>query len=172
MYRGWKICLLEFGDNHRKVMTEGKYTELFFLDEAVAFAAGHRPCFDCQPERFYEFRKCWDKTNSRRYGLIDPLMDDIDIVLEKERIAKGGVKVTYKDYAINVARGAFVEYGGKPYLKLGNLFYEWAPSGYVAAIKLPHNQEVRVLTPKSIVRCFKNDFTPKIHESIQKLFQI
>jgi hypothetical protein len=58
-YQGkrWIICLLEFKDRRRAVMTPGQYTELFFLDEATAFAAGHRPCAECQRDRFEMFRQ-------------------------------------------------------------------------------------------------------------------
>ena len=93
-------------------------------------------------------------------------MAGIDKILHQERITRKGAKVAYLDNALNVGRGAFIEYQGKPYLKWGNLYYEWTAAGYVAVIKIPRNQEVMVLTPKSIVRCFKNGFAPKVHASI------
>lgn len=166
MYNGWKICLLDYEGNHREVMTEGSYTELFFLDEAVAFSAGHRPCFECRRERFYQFRSCWISTNARLYKMIDPTMAEIDRVLHKERITRSGKKITYKDYALNVARGAFIELDGKYYLKWRNQFLEWSAAGYVSAITLPNNQPVTVLTPKSIARMFQSGFVPCVHDSI------
>src|SRR5579884_3965447 len=51
----WLVCVLEFRGRHRMVMTPGRYTELFFLDEATALAAGHRPCFECRRQRFLDF---------------------------------------------------------------------------------------------------------------------
>ncbi|HEY3229252.1 MAG TPA: hypothetical protein VGJ87_08530, partial [Roseiflexaceae bacterium] len=57
--RRWIICLLEFKGRWRAIMSPGKYTELFFLDEATALAAGHRPCAECQRERFTMFRAHW-----------------------------------------------------------------------------------------------------------------
>ena len=55
----WIVCVLEFRGRKRKVMTPGRYTELFFLDEATALAAGHRPCAECRRERFNAFRCAW-----------------------------------------------------------------------------------------------------------------
>lgn len=171
MHRGWITCLLNHEDNHRTVMSGRKYTELFFLDEAVAFSAGHRPCYDCQRERFYAFRHNWARTNSRLYKMNDPTIAEIDRVLHRERINRGEEKITYLDNALNVARGAFIEHGGKYYLKWGNGFYEWTAGGYVSVISIPHKQLVNVLTPKSIVRCFKNGLIPKVHDSAKKLIQ-
>ena len=169
MHRGWITCLLEHEGNHRQVMTAGRYTELFFLDEAVAFSAGHRPCFHCQRDRFYEFRNSWVRTNARKYKMSNPSMAAIDTVLHRERIDRKGQKVTYEDYAINVGRGAFIELGGKYYLKWGNGFYQWSPGGYTSVIAIPHNQLLKVLTPKSIVRCFKDGFCPQVHDSTRYL---
>ena len=169
MHRGWIFCLLDFEGNHRRVMTEGRYTELFFLDEATAYAAGHRPCYDCQRSRFYRFRGIWTRTNARLFKLHDPMMADIDRVLHRERITRKEEKVTFFDYAINVGRGAFVEYENKYYLKWGNRFYEWTPSGYVVEITIPNQLKVKVLTPRSIERCFKNGLIPEVHESINEV---
>ena len=169
MHRGWITCLLEHEGNHRQVMTPGRYTELFFLDEAVAFSAGHRPCFHCQRERFYQFRNCWFRTNARKYGMENPSIAKIDKVLHQERIRRRQEKVTYDDYAINVGRGAFVELAGKYYLKWHYGYYEWSPGGYTSVITIANNQLVKVLTPKSIVSCFKNGFLCQVHSSIRLL---
>jgi hypothetical protein len=172
MHKGWITCLLEHEDSHREVMKEGRYTSLFFLDEATAYSAGHRPCFTCRPDRFYQFKDCWTVTNACHYKLSSPTMADIDRVLHKERIIRKDEKVTYRDNALNVARGAFVEYGGKYYLKWwDNRFHEWTASGYVSSITLPNNLHVKVLTPKSIVRMFKRGFVTGAHGSIEKTLQ-
>src|SRR5688500_8008085 len=55
----WIHCVLEFKGRRRQVMAPGRYTELFFLDESTALAAGHRPCAECQRDRYLEFRRCW-----------------------------------------------------------------------------------------------------------------
>src|SRR5258707_3661680 len=59
----WICCLLEFKGRRRQIMSPGQYTELFFLDEATAFAAGHRPCAECRRERYKAFRAAWINWN-------------------------------------------------------------------------------------------------------------
>src|ERR1700686_4131497 len=76
--RRWITCLLEFRGRRRSVMSPGRYTELFFLDEAVALAAGHRPCAECRRERFNAFRNAWRHAGDSREGKKAPLADEID----------------------------------------------------------------------------------------------
>jgi hypothetical protein len=64
--RRWITCLLEFKGRRRTVMSPGRYTELFFLDEAVALAAGHRPCAECRRDRFNAFRDAWERWDQER----------------------------------------------------------------------------------------------------------
>ena len=81
----WIFCELEFKDRRRELMQPGQYTELFFLDEATAFAAGHRPCMECMRERAVEFRDAWAATNLNAEGahVRLPMMD---AMLQRERI--------------------------------------------------------------------------------------
>src|SRR5580692_5763791 len=84
--RRWITCVLEFRGRHRTVMSERRYTELFFLDEAVAFAAGHRPCAECRRERFNAFKEAW----WRRHGKYNPpFADEMDLELHRARIDRG-----------------------------------------------------------------------------------
>ena len=89
----WIFCELEFKNRRRELMQPGQYTELFFLDEATAFAAGHRPCMECMRERAVEFRDAWAATNLDTDGnfLGVPMMD---AVLQRGRIDADGNKVT------------------------------------------------------------------------------
>ena len=64
----WIYCVLSFKGRHRQVMSPGRYTELFFLDEATALAAGHRPCAECQRGRYNEFMRCWAAGNPELVG--------------------------------------------------------------------------------------------------------
>ena len=77
----WIICVLEFRGRRRAVMTPGRYTELFFLDEATALAAGHRPCAECQHARYLLFRETWAAANPDLSGGASPSADVIDGVL-------------------------------------------------------------------------------------------
>src|SRR5215831_17832148 len=86
--RRWITCLLEYKGRHRAVMSPGRYTELFFPDEAVALAAGHRPCAECRRERFNAFKNAWNPNASVS-------AEEIDAELHRTRIDKHGKKVTY-----------------------------------------------------------------------------
>src|SRR5271165_1152863 len=74
----WLVCLLEFKGRKRTVMRPGFYTELFFLDEATALAAGHRPCAECRRERYNDFRKAWQSSHPGTSGSSLPTADEID----------------------------------------------------------------------------------------------
>src|SRR5262245_59079626 len=88
----WIACVLEFRGRKRTVMTPGRYTELFFLDEATALAAGHRPCAECQRERFNAFRDAWRRGNG---VAMPPTAPEIDGRLHAERLGPGGSKRTW-----------------------------------------------------------------------------
>ena len=86
-FRGqrWIICLLDFKGRKRSIMTPGRYTELFFLDEATALAAGHRPCAECQRARFNLFREIWAKANPKTGNAARPAATAMDAILHQER---------------------------------------------------------------------------------------
>ena len=93
--RRWITCVLEFKGRRRTVMSPGRYTELFFLDEAVAFAAGHRPCAECRRARFNEFRRAWMASIAPERAGKSPA-PEIDAELHRARIDRWGGKVTYE----------------------------------------------------------------------------
>ena len=83
--RRWICCVLSFKERHREVMMPRRYTELFFLDEATAFAAGHRPCAECRRADYNAFQKAW-----QRAGLpSEAKADAMDLVLHAERTVSG-----------------------------------------------------------------------------------
>lgn len=164
-HKGWITCQLKHGRRRREIMRSGSYSELFFLDETTAFSAGHRPCFDCQEQRAYEFRKSWFKANAGKHPGMRYSIAEIDRVLHRERINRKGEKVTFTAKASSLPDGTFILYAGKYYLKLKTYYLEWTHAGYVSHTTLPENSEVTVLTPKSIVRCFAGGFEPFVHHS-------
>src|SRR5207302_2118647 len=83
--QAWLICLCEFRGRWREVMGGRSWTELFFLDEATALAAGHRPCFYCRRDEANAFRAAWEEGN----GVSSVLARDIDAVLHRERLSDG-----------------------------------------------------------------------------------
>ena len=164
--KAWITCVLEFKGRHREVMTPNQYTELFFLDEATAFSAGHRPCAECRRADFNRFKAAWVQGNPLyMYDMRTPI-GDIDEILQRERINMKGVKFTYREKRGDLPAGSFIEYNGKPYMiRFPNRVILWTPFGYTDSIKLPHTTEVNVLTPRSIVNAYRSGYLPQINES-------
>jgi hypothetical protein len=163
--RRWISCVLEFKGWHRTVMTPHRYTELFFLDEATALAAGHRPCAECQRARYLDFRAHWAAANPDRARASPPSVDAIDRVLHAERIETGGAKRTYREGPGRLPPGAMVaDDEARPYLVLKDALLPWMPGGYARPIPIPGGP-LRVLTPRSIVRAITHGFAVAVHSS-------
>ncbi len=168
----WIICNLAFGDRQRKIMTPGEYTELFFLDEATALAAGHRPCAQCSHTRFTEFQQHWAAANPELAGGSTPKVDVIDDQLHRERLteayyARDQRRRVYLDALDDLPEGVFVALGDglAPYLVLDGGILPWTPGGYGAPVVRPTGQTAIVLTPRSVVRAIRNGFHPVTHRS-------
>ena len=162
----WIICLLEFKGRKRSVMTPGQYTELFFLDEATALAAGHRPCAECQRGRFNLFRETWAKANPEWSGTSLPAATSIDAILHQERITTSTQAHSSCNSIENLPDGVFVTDDEQTaYLVLRNQLLRWSPAGYehppVSGIRYP----ARILTPASVVRTLEAGYTVNIHPS-------
>lgn len=157
--RRWITCVLEFKGRHRVIMTPNRYTELFFLDEAVAFAAGHRPCAECRRQDFNAFRHAWQLS----HGLHDPpSADEMDLELHSTRIDQGK-KVTHRAPLRSLPDGCFVEIQGLPYLVVNGSLARWTPARYTTTQTVPRNAIVTVLTPAPVVECFRMGYRPHIH---------
>jgi hypothetical protein len=157
----WITCVLEFRGRHRVVMSPNRYTELFFLDEAVAFAAGHRPCAECRRERYNAFREAW-RCQSKQSST--PFADDMDSELHRARIDKMK-KVTYQAELSSWPDGSFIQIEANAYLALGDGLLLWTPGGYARRAPRPRDSIVTVLTPEPIVGCFLHGYRPEIHET-------
>jgi hypothetical protein len=163
---GWVTCLLEFGGRKREVFKAGSYSELFFLDEATAFSAGHRPCAECRRERYSEFKAAWVAANANRVRPSNLPIAEIDKVLHAERADRGGGKVTFDAPFGEVPPGAFIELGGDAFLVWRGALRRWSFEGYGGVVTPPAPSAiVRVLTPASIVRMFRSGFVPGVHGS-------
>jgi hypothetical protein len=166
LYQGkrWIICKLEFKGRRRHIMAPGKYTELFFLDEATALAAGHRPCAECSRPRFKEFVSAWQQANSWPEERIISVRE-LDTILHQERIQNKEKKI-YVEQLSNLPSGTFItlEGEGQAYLVLEDRLLPWQPEGYCQPIALPNTQQVQVLTPQSVVQTLRS-FQPEIHVS-------
>jgi hypothetical protein len=143
-------------------MSPNLYTELFFLDEATAFAAGHRPCFECRREDYKRFKTAWLKGNPE-YGFDEKTpIGKIDDILHQERMDKKGGKGTYEAEIRDLPDGTFIEIGGKAYLVADNHIFGWTPFGYEKGQELTQEQQVNVLTPKSTVNTFRAGYIPQM----------
>lgn len=164
----WLYCLLECDGIKRELMSPRFYTELFFLDEATALSAGHRPCSSCLPKKVKDFRTKWLAANSCNYELPNSDLVSIDNIIHSERIDQNDCQVNYLAKAIEQPDGVFIEMDGKPYLKWKNRLLEWSHAGYISGQDIANDLDVKVLTPKSLVRCIDGGFTPDVHDTASK----
>ena len=152
--QSWITCLLEFKGRQRTILSPHTWTELFFLDEATALAAGHRPCGECRRADFTRFVGLWRTANAPFYGA-NLSLREIDRIMHRERIMpRTRQKVTYDDNLDNLPTGAFVTLKGdnRAFLVLDEVLAAWSPDGYTTRLNRPHGIAVTVLTPLSTVR--------------------
>lgn len=162
----WIACLLEFRGIHRTVMAPNRYTELFFLDEATALAAGHRPCAECQPTRYRAYRDAWARARSKGAGSRVPSADEMDRVLHVERVQAGGAKAMYAARIAGLPDGAMVaDVADRPFLVLQPVLLPWEPGGYGDPIRTEPRLVLRVLTPRSTVGALSGGYRAGIHDS-------
>jgi len=161
--KAWIICMLEFKGRKRELMSPNAYTELFFLDEVTAFAAGHRPCAECRRSRYNEFRRAWMEGNEweGRLAIRAPEMDE---VLHRERI-EGDNKVTWSGRLLDLPHGTMFEFDQKSYAICDGDILEWSFDGYSKADPVTFPEEVDVLTPRSVVNVLSTEFRPEFHVS-------
>lgn len=160
--RQWICCLLSFNSRHREVMAPNHYTELFFLDEATALAAGHRPCFECRRQDFLSFATTWAKAEGRADRATASAMDE---VLHAERVDRHGSKVVWESPVSALPPGTFVRLDGRPHLVLRGGLAVWTPAGYSAVRPRTDAAMVEVLTPKTIVAVLAAGYRPGVHPS-------
>ena len=157
----WIYCVLSFKGRRRfPLMQPGRYTELFFLDEATALAAGHRPCAECQRGRYNEFLRCWALGNPGLVGKLPLRAPVVDAVLQKERIGPKGEKVKWRAKLGELPAGVMVEMGeGKAGVVVVGGVREWGPIGYGALTITSEKRQVSVLTPASTVKATTAGFS-------------
>jgi hypothetical protein len=155
--RRWIACRLAFKGWHRQpLMQPGKFTELFFLDEATAFAAGHRPCALCRREDYNRFLELVGATGA----------DEIDARLHRERLAGGGRRLRPASPP-DLPDGAFVLHAGQPWLVLGGELLRWSPAGYTEHRPAPAGR-LEAITPQTLLRVLRAGWdadVPLLHPS-------
>lgn len=165
--KSWITCRLSFKGRWREVMGPNSYTELFFLDEATSFAAGHRPCYECRRQDALSFAELWAEQNSSGHdaGRGRARAGDIDAVLHRERLSAAGHKTTFEAEAGELPTGAFIRWRDGAYLVVASRLFRWSPEGYTAAIDIEPDAIVDVLTPKSTIAVFRAGYDADVHES-------
>ena len=155
--RQWICCVLKFKGRQRNVWGR-YYTELFFLDEVTALAAGHRPCFECRRQDAERFAVLFSGKKQRASA------DAMDRVLHAERL-DGKAKRTHRRSLDSLPDGAMVALDGEVFAVRDKHLLPWTPSGYSASKPRPRNREVDVLTPPSILSVLGRGYAPLWHPS-------
>ena len=163
-HKAWIVCVLEFRGRRRTVMAPRRYTELFFLDEAVALAAGHRPCAECRRAAFNAFVRAWADASGE-----PARAPALDAALHRERVPiLRGVRGRARPEEL--PDGAFVaDAEGRAYLKRTSELLEWSHAGYVRARDCAGAGELDVLTPASTLVVLRAGYQPVYHPSAQSL---
>ena len=158
--RAWVTCLCEFKGRRREVMGGRSWTELFFLDEATALAAGHRPCFFCRRDDANRFRAAWEESN----GVARIRARDIDAVLHRERLSGGKKRLHARTMSLEeLPDGAMVQEGMESFLMVQGRALAWSPAGYRKAPSAIEN--AMLLTPPSTLRALSAGYRPVLHKS-------
>ncbi len=161
--RAWLICALEFRGRHRTVMAPRRYTELFFLDEAVALAAGHRPCAECRRSAFRAFVTAWAGTSGG-----PARAPALDAALHRDRVARMRGKERWLATLGTVPYGAFfvLPHGDDtPWVQLRDGAAAWSHAGYTAWARRPTSLEVDLLTPPATLAVLRAGYRPTLHPS-------
>ncbi len=160
--RQWICCVLQFKNRRRTLRQPGKFTELFFLDEATAFAAGHRPCFECRRADAESFRGFW----AAAYGVSQsPAAPAMDLVLHSERLDEKGAKRTAAVAAADLPDGVIVRHESAAWLLQRGRLHKWSFEGYGAPAPMPNVSKLTCLTPPAIVATIRSGYRPQLHPS-------
>ena len=159
----WLICVCDFRDRRRDVMASRSWTELFFLDEATALAAGHRPCFYCRRDDANAFRATWEEGN----GVARVKASEIDATLHAERLDKRKKRLHALPGGIDeLPDGAMIAAEGVSYLMVRGRAMRWSFAGYSEVSDVPRN--AMLLTPPSTLRVLSAGYRPIVHMSAQR----
>jgi hypothetical protein len=158
--KAWLTCVCEFRGRRREVMAGRSWTELFFLDEATALSAGHRPCFYCRRDDANAFRAAWEAGNA----VVNVLAREIDATLHGERLAGSSKRLHALAMPIGqLPDGAMVQAEGDSYLIAQGCALKWSPAGY----RNIENglQGAMLLTPPSTLRALSAGYRAVLHPS-------
>jgi len=155
----WIACRLRFRGWHREPLLQpGRFTELLFLDEATAFAAGHRPCAVCRREDYVRFGEIWRSLHLGETGA-----DAIDARLHAERIVEGTRAQRHHDAALDeLPDGAYVLRDGRPFLVIVDELLGWTSAGYDVRVPRAVRARTTLITPPSLVEVLRAGWDPAV----------
>jgi hypothetical protein len=157
----WIICTCDFKGRRRDVMGGRSWTELFFLDEAIALAAGHRPCFFCRRAAAEAFRAAWASGN----GGPVPAATLMDTILHTERLDHGDKRVhPLEESLTSLPNGAVVARDETAFTMVNGRAHAWSEAGYLKPQDL--NAADGVLTPPSTLAALRAGYAPMLHPTI------
>jgi hypothetical protein len=162
--QAWLTCVCEFRGRRREVMGGRSWTELFFLDEATALAAGHRPCFFCRRDDASRFRAAWEQGN----GVTNLLARELDATLHRERLDRGRKRRHELQMPPEqLPDGAMLQEGAQIYLIVQGRGLLWTPGGYREADNV--FEGALLLTPPSTMRALAAGYRPVLHPSAERI---
>jgi hypothetical protein len=159
--RNWIVCLLSFKGRRRTQMRPGRLTELYFLDEVTALAAGHRPCGECRVADYRAFTSAWRSAHPDEPTGAQAL----DVRLHAERLCAPGVRRTWAASPADLPDGAMVTEAGRAWLVYGERLVAWSPGGYTESRPRAGLGEMVVLTPKATAETLRAGYRPVPHHS-------
>ena len=159
----WICCVLDWQGRKRDPMPPGRWTALFFLDEATALAAGHRPCGYCRRPAYRAYAEAWRAARD----LAQPLHAvEMDAQLHAERVeSRSRRQRTHQAVAGSLPDGVMIRHDGGPALLTGGRVLPWSFAGYQTSVSLDHGATVEVLTPPSSVAAIAKGYRPVLHPS-------
>ena len=162
----WIVCALSFRGRHSELWRPGRFTWLFFHDEAVAFAAGHRPCAECRRDAYLSYRDAW----AAGLGVAAPSAGDMNRQLHGERIVRGTHRRRLHRHPWRgLPDGTFVVADGVPKLVLGDAVIGWTTAGYGPSERRPASGDADVLTPPSTLAVLRAGYPVQIAAALARL---
>jgi hypothetical protein len=159
--KAWLICVCEYKGRRREVMGGRSWTELFFLDEAVALAAGHRPCFFCRRQSAEAFRAAWARARGEKV----PYAPEIDTVLHEERLDHGRKRLhPVPGNVSELPDGTVIAAAGDAYTIAQGRAFRWSGQGYEEGRGSPRADGL--LTPPSTLLAIRAGYRPVLHPAI------
>lgn len=153
--KGWVTCALSFRGRQQKIMAPGRYTQLFFHDEAVAFAAGHRPCAECRRAAYDAFRDA--------ISHIGPIAGFDKRLHAARAIARSYGQRRHRAEIASLPDGVFIlSQDGVPLLIRGDRLLPFAPQGYGPPLPRRASGQVTVLTPEPLIEALRAGYRPEV----------